>query len=89
MKPYATFRRHPYGEVVARTNEDFAPGQVVPYGKYGAGVWTGHPIEFVAVVGILPIGLIGIPAWRWFFGATLLMGGLVGYFLWRRNQLRA
>src|SRR5437762_1717166 len=65
---------------------DRHPLQVVPYGRFGAGVWTGHPIELVIVLGILLVGLIGIPAWRWFFGATLLVGGLVGYFLRRRDR---
>ena len=50
-----------------------------------AGV-CGHPIELVVVLGILLVGLVGIPAWRWFFGATLFVGGLTGYFLWRRNR---
>lgn len=86
MKSYVTFRRHPLGEVVGRTNEDRHPLEVVPYGKLGGGVWTGHPIGFVVVVGILIIGLIGIPAWRWFFGATVLAGSVVAYFLWRRHQ---
>ena len=86
MKAYVPFRRHPFGEVVARTNEDRHPLQVVPYGRFGGGVWTGHPIELVVVLGILLVGLVGIPAWRWFFGATLLLGGLVGYFLSRRHR---
>jgi hypothetical protein len=47
MKSYATVRRHAFGEVVARTNEDRHRVEVVPCGQYGAGVWTGHPIEFV------------------------------------------
>ena len=89
MKSYATFRRHPLGVVDARSNEDRHSLQVVPFGRYGAGVWTGHPIEVVIVVGILLIGLIGIPEWRLFFGATVLGGSATGYLLWRRNQLRA
>ena len=59
---------------------------VVPYDKYGAGLWTGQPIGLVIVIGMLVLGLVGIPEWRWFFGATVLVGSLVGYCLWRRHQ---
>ena len=86
MKSYAAFRRHPFGEVVRRTNEDRHPLQVVPYGRFGGGVWTGHPIELVVVLGMLLVGLVGIPAWRWFFGATLVVGSLAGYFLGRGKR---
>ena len=89
MKSYATVRRHVFTEVVPSTNEDRHPVQVVPFGRFGAGVWTGHPIELLVVVGFLLIGLIGIPEWRWFFGATVLVGSVVGYFLWRRDQAKA
>jgi len=86
MKAYATFRRHRIGEAVARTNEDRHPLQVVPYGRFAGGEWTGHPIELLIVLGILLVGLIGIPEWRWFFGATLVVGGLAGYLLSRRDR---
>lgn len=86
MKAYGTFRRHPFGNVVPRTNEDRHPAQVVPYGRFGAGLWTGHPIGLFIVAGLIVIGLIGIPAWRWFFGATVLVGSVTGYLLWRRHQ---
>ena len=86
MRSHATLRHRPFREVAARTNEDRHPLQVVPFGRFGAGAWTGHPIELLVVVGFLLIGLIGIPEWRWFFGATVLMGSVVGYVLWRRNQ---
>ena len=86
MKSYATFRRHPLGVVVPHTNEDRHAMEVVPYGKLGGGVWTGHPIELVVVLGIITIGLIGIPAWRWFFGATVIAASVVAYFLWRYHS---
>ncbi len=86
MKLYATFRRHPPGQVVARTNEDRHPTEIVPFGRFGAGVWTGHPIGLVIVLGILLLGLIGIPAWRSFFAATVVAGTLVGVLLWRYHQ---
>jgi len=88
MRPYMTFRRHPLGEVVARTNEDRHPAEVVPYGRFGAGVWTGHPVGFVVVLGILVVGLVGIPLWRWFFAATVVAGCAVAYFLRRYHQAR-
>jgi hypothetical protein len=86
MKSYATFRRHPYGQVVPPTNEDRPTWEVVPYGKFGAGLWTGHPIGFVVVLGILIVGLVGIPEWRYFFAPTVLAGSLVAYALWRHHQ---
>lgn len=85
MKSYATFRRHPLGVVVVPSNEDRHPLQVVPFGRFGAGLWTGHPIGLFIVAGLVLIGLIGIPEWRWFFGASLVFGGLYGYLLWRRQ----
>jgi hypothetical protein len=86
MKSYVTFRRHSFDAVVARTNEDRHPLEVVPYGRFGAGLWTGHPIGLVIVTGLVVIGLVGIPAWRWLFGATVILGSLFGYSLWRRQQ---
>ena len=85
MKAYATFRRHLLGEVIARTNDDRHLAQVVPFGRFGAGEWTGHPIGLFIVAGFMLMGLIGIPEWRWFFGASVVLGGLCGYFLWRRQ----
>lgn len=85
MKSYATFRHHPLGVVVVPSKEDRHPLQVVPFGRFGAGLWTGHPIGLFIVAGLVLIGLIGIPEWRWFFGASLVFGGLYGYLLWRRQ----
>ncbi len=85
MKSYTTFRRHPYGQVVPSAHDDRNPAEVVPYGQYGAGVWTGHPAGLIVVIGILIVGLIGVPEWRYFFAATVLAGSLVGYFLLRRH----
>lgn len=86
MKSYATFRRHPYGQVVPPRHEDRQTWEVSPYGKLGAGVWTGHPIGLVICIGLIVIGLVGIPEWRWFFGASVLAGSLVAYSLWRLHD---
>lgn len=37
---------------------------VVPFGKYGAGRWTGHPVGAFIVGGIVLISLIGVPESR-------------------------
>ena len=86
MKSYVTFRRHPYGEVVARTNEDRETWEVVPYGKFGVGLWTGHPAGLIVVIGIVIVGLVGIPEWRYFFAATVLVGSGIAYLLHRRHE---
>lgn len=85
MKSYATFRRHPLGVVVARTNEDRLPAGIVPYGSLGAGAWTGHPIGLVIVIGLLFLEAIAIP---WFFATQVVLGGLVAYFLWLYHGTR-
>lgn len=85
MKPHATLHRPMLSDALARTNEDRHPAEIVPFGRFGAGEWTGHPIGLFIVAGFMLIGLIGIPEWRWFFGASVVLGGLCGYFLWRRQ----
>ena len=85
MKSYATFHRHPYGQVVPPTNEDVKIWEVVPYGKFGGGVWSGNLAGLIMVIGILIVGLVGIPEWRYFFGATVLAGSVVAYALLRKH----
>ena len=86
MKPYATFRLHPLDQVVPRRNEDPHPREMVPYGLFGGGLWTGHPIGLFIVIGMLGIAWIAIPAWRWFFGATLVGGSAAACLLWRHHE---
>ena len=85
MKSYATFRRHPYGQVEPPTHDDVQISEVVPYGKFGAGVWNGDLAGLIVVLGILIVGLVGIPEWRYFLGASVLAGSVVGYALLRRH----
>ena len=88
MKSCATFRRHPYGQVVPPVNDDRPTQAIVPYGLFAGGLWTGHPIGLFIVIGMLVIALIGIPEWRWFFSASVLAGTVVAYFLWQHHQQR-
>jgi len=68
------------------TIDDRRTGEVVPYGRNGAGLWTSHPIGFVIVAGILTVGFVGLPEWRSLFLASGVLGVLTGLFLWRYHS---
>jgi hypothetical protein len=62
------------------------PTQIVPFGSQGAGVWTGHPIGLVIVVGLIFMGIVGLPEARLFFAFALPLGALCGFLLWLRHR---
>ncbi len=66
--------------------DELHPKDVVPFGKYGAGGWTGHPIGALIAVGIVLMGLIGVPAARYLFAGALPLGAIFGYLLWKLHQ---
>jgi hypothetical protein len=53
---------------------------------HGAGLWTGHPIELVMVVGLLTMGILGLPEARWFFALAAPAGAICGFFLWLHHR---
>jgi hypothetical protein len=59
--------------------DELHPKDVVPFGKYGAGRWTGHPVGLVIVIGVMLVALIGVPPIRLFFLLAAPIGVLVGY----------
>ena len=67
-------------------NAEPHPNEVLPFGRYGGGLLTGHPIGLVIVLGLLLIGLLGLPEYRLFLLASLSVGGLIGFFLWLRHR---
>jgi hypothetical protein len=71
---------------VGAQNAEPDPNKVVPFGRYGGGEWTGHPIGLFIVLGLLVMGLVGIPEARLFFGASIVLGALCGLFLWLRHR---
>ena len=81
MSPMFKFRHAGTREATPH-NAEPDPTKVVPFGLYGAGGLTGHPIGLVIVIGLFLGGLVAIPAARLFFAASLLLGGLVGIILW-------
>jgi hypothetical protein len=62
------------------------PTKVVPFGTYGAGLWTGHPIGLVIVIGLLFMGFVGLPEARWFLVLAIPAGGICGFFLWLHHR---
>lgn len=73
-------------ELVGSHREEPSPAEVVPFGRYGGGYWTGHPIGLLIVVGLLLMGLVGLPGFRWFFAASLALGGVLGLTLTRLHR---
>ena len=67
------------------------PDKVVPFGNYGGGLWTGHPIGLFIAVGLLSMGIIGLPEARWFLALAVPAGILCGTLMWllHRNSLAA
>ena len=63
--------------------------KVVPFGSYGGGLWTSHPIGLFIAVGLLTMGMIGLPEARWFLALAVPAGVICGFALWflHRNGL--
>jgi hypothetical protein len=62
------------------------PTKVIPFGRGGAGLYTGHPVGLVVVVGVLLVGMLALPEARWFLASAVLLGSIWGYFLWLRHR---
>jgi hypothetical protein len=81
MKTPTDIRRCHARETAPRDSEP-DPTEVIPFGRYGAGFLTGHPVGLVIVLGVLLIGLVGIPEARWFIAGAVAVGSICGFFLW-------
>jgi hypothetical protein len=77
-----------YRRAVQQASQNFLPhpGKVVPFGPYGAGQWTCHPIGLVIVVGLLFMDFVGLPEARWFLALTVPLGCLCGFSLWLHHR---
>jgi hypothetical protein len=78
--------RHENHEQVETHREEPRTADVVPFGSYGGGHWTGHPIGLLIVAGFLLMGLVGVPEFRWFFATSLALGAVLGFILWLRHR---
>jgi predicted lipid-binding transport protein (Tim44 family) len=77
------FRR---GSAERANNAEPSPTKVVPFGIFGGGLLTGHPIGLVIVIGLLVMGIVGLPPFRTFFLISLFLGGVCGLILWLRHR---
>ena len=59
---------------------------IVPFGPYGGGQFTGHPIGLLIVIGFIAMAFVGVPEARWFFVISLALGLAFGFFLWLHHQ---
>jgi hypothetical protein len=58
------------------------PSKLVPFGPYGGGHFTSHPIGLVIVIGFIVMALVAIPEARWFLAASVILGAALGLILW-------
>ena len=62
------------------------PTKVVPFGIYGVGLWTSHPIGLVMVFALLFVGFVGLPEYRVFLTLAVPAGAVCGFFIWLRHR---
>ena len=62
------------------------PKYLVPFGPYGGGQWTAHPIGLVIVDGLLTMGVVSRTPLSLLVLASLLGGLIVGFLLWLRHR---
>jgi len=69
-----------------RNHAELQVGQVVPFGRGGAGQYTSHPVGLLVAVGILALGLIALPEARWFLAGAAVLGGAWALILYLRQR---
>lgn len=62
------------------------PDHLVPFGPYGGGQTTAHPIGLVIVLGLLLMGLRSRTPVSMLVLFSLLGGAIVGFFLWLHHR---
>ena len=65
---------------------DPKPEHLAPFGPYGAGQWTAHPIGFFIVLGFMAMGLAAMPETRWLILASAAGGASLGLLLWLHRR---
>ena len=76
------------GAVKLRSRDVWTPESKhpVPFGPYGGGQWTAHPIGLLLVIGLLLMGLVSRTEVSGLLLLSLAGGAIVGLFLWLHHQ---
>lgn len=74
------------GGAVPHRGEEPDAAHLVPFGPYGGGRITGHPIGLVIVIGLLLLGVLSRTPVALLLLASLLPGGICGLLLWLRHR---
>jgi len=70
----------------AKHASDSEPKHLVPFGPYGGGQWTGHPIGLFIVLGFMAMGLGAMPETRGLLLISAAGGAILGFLLWLRHR---
>ncbi len=76
----------PYRRASQRIDRVLDPAKVVPFGIYGAGLWTGRPIGIVILIGLFVMVFAALPGTQWFFVLSVPAGIACGLFVWFRHR---
>ena len=66
-------------------DDELGPDNVKPFGPYGAGFFTAHPIGLIVAVALVFVAW-RLPEARWFTIYSLPFGVIVGFVLWERHR---
>lgn len=55
---------------------------VQPHSQGGVGLLTEHPVGLLVVAAVILLTMEYIPTAGWFFGGSLVLGGVIGFGLW-------
>jgi hypothetical protein len=62
------------------------PDGVRPYGRYGVGKITEHPVGLLVVAFVIFLVLWTVPDVWMFLAAAIALGALIGFVLWLRHR---
>jgi hypothetical protein len=62
------------------------PIEVRPYGRYGGGLFTEHPVGLLIAGSVVLMALWRLAEARWFFAGSLVLGAMFGIFLRLRHR---